>query len=120
MTQTPDVSDEHHKFQLRSRAARMLSLVELPIGNLTSDMNYQVCVKQDSVCYMFIYSPNRAVSILFHLCSYCCNSALHIIIIIFTIIIIILCLFLCLCETCGLQGSDSLYFDTLSYDNRQS
>jgi len=44
MTQTPNVSDEHHKFQLRTGAARMLSLVELPIGNLASDFNYQVCV----------------------------------------------------------------------------
>jgi hypothetical protein len=43
MTGTPDVSDEHHKFQLRAGAARMLSLVELPIGNLTSDCNHQVC-----------------------------------------------------------------------------
>jgi len=50
---TPNVSDEHHKFQLRTRAARMLSLVELPIGNLATEISYQVCVNQESVCYMF-------------------------------------------------------------------
>ncbi|XP_069674997.1 ras-related protein Rab-3 isoform X1 [Periplaneta americana] len=39
--------DEHRKFQLRTRAARMLSLVELPIGNLASDFNYQMAGGQD-------------------------------------------------------------------------
>ena len=39
-----DISDDHRKFQLRSGAARMLSIVELPIGNLATDMNHQVCL----------------------------------------------------------------------------
>jgi hypothetical protein len=52
VTEKPNVSDEHHKFQLRTRAARMLSLVELPIGNLASEIHYQVCVNQESVCYI--------------------------------------------------------------------
>ena len=86
---TPNFSDEHHKFQLRTRAARMLSLVELPIGNLASDFNYQVCVNQESVCYMFQYIHNGAMSTLFHLCSCSSNSVLHIIIIIIIIIITI-------------------------------
>ena len=94
MTQTPDVSDEHHKFQLRSRAARMLSLVELPIGNLTSDMNYQVCVKQESVCYMSEYSPIGAVSTHFLYVpialTLCCTLLL--------LLLLLLCLCLCLCE----------------------
>jgi hypothetical protein len=42
-TNPPDVSDEHHKFQLRTGAARMLSFVDLPIGNIASDCNHQVC-----------------------------------------------------------------------------
>ncbi|XP_021914983.1 ras-related protein Rab-3 [Zootermopsis nevadensis] len=39
--------DEHHVFQLRTSAARMLSLVELPIGHLTSDSNHQMAAGQD-------------------------------------------------------------------------